>query len=148
MVADIDDMGPGITGNEISDNPGLAIDTSNIYAFNYESGTGSQVGNGGTYGIHALGGPLFTDGTARLYVLSIDAELFRFDPGDVHSFECTGDWAHPHRRGSGLVRSGRSIDRVSQRLCADLTSAWGARLVAPPRGGWGQGARSGIVGSW
>jgi hypothetical protein len=80
VVADIDDMGPGITGNEITDNPGLAIDTSDIYDFNYETGTGTRVAMGGTWGIHALGGDLFTDGISRLYVLSRDAELFEVEP--------------------------------------------------------------------
>jgi hypothetical protein len=79
-VADIDDMGPGIDNNQITDNPGLAIDTSNIHAFNYETGSGTQVAQAGTYGIHALGAPLFTDDLSRLYVLSSSAELFEVDP--------------------------------------------------------------------
>jgi hypothetical protein len=79
-VADIDDMGPGIDGNQITDNPGFAIDTGDIYDFNYETGTGTQVATGGTYGIHALGGPLFSDGRSRLFVLSEQAELFEVDP--------------------------------------------------------------------
>ena len=79
-VADIDDMSPGISDNEISDNPGFAIDSGSIHAFNYESGTGTPVGRGGTWGIHALGGPLFDDGVSRLYVLSQTAELYRVDP--------------------------------------------------------------------
>lgn len=79
-VADIDDMSPGIVSGEISDNPGLAIDTGDIYAFDYETGSGNQVATGGTYGIHALGGPLFSDHTARLFVLSQAAELYEVDP--------------------------------------------------------------------
>lgn len=79
-VADIDDMGPGIVDNEISDNPGLAIDSGKIHAFDYETGTGTLVGEGGSYGIHALGGALFGDGTSRLYVLSVDAELYEMNP--------------------------------------------------------------------
>ncbi|MCA9618770.1 MAG: hypothetical protein KC731_07105 [Myxococcales bacterium] len=79
-VADIDDMSPGIVGGAISDNPGLAIDTGDIHAFDYQTGSGTFVANAGTYGIHALGGPLFDDAVARLYVLSSDAELLRVDP--------------------------------------------------------------------
>ncbi len=81
-VADIDDMGPAIVNNEIVDNPGLAIDSGLVYGFNYETGTGSVVGSGGTWGIHALGAELFTDSVARLYVLSQQAELLEMDPGD------------------------------------------------------------------
>ena len=81
-VADIDDMSPGISQNEITDNPGLAIDTGTLYAFDYETGSGSQVATGGSYGMHALGGSLFGDGTSRLYVLSSDAELFEVDPNN------------------------------------------------------------------
>lgn len=46
-----DDMGPGITEeNEISDNPGLAIDTGEIYDFDFETGSGTPAGSGGTFG--------------------------------------------------------------------------------------------------
>jgi len=79
-VADIDDMSPGIDSNQITDNPGLAIDTGNIHAFNFETGSGTQIAQAGTFGIHALGGPLFTDGTSRLYVLNEGAQLFEVDP--------------------------------------------------------------------
>jgi len=79
-VADIDDMSPGITANEITDNPGLAIDSGTIHAFDYETGVGTAVATGGSYGIHALGGALFDDGISRLYVLSVNAELFDIDP--------------------------------------------------------------------
>jgi len=79
-VADIDDMGPGIANNEITDNPGLAIDTGTVYNFNYETGSGTMAGTGGTWGIHALGKDLFTDQVARLYVLTKDAELYEMDP--------------------------------------------------------------------
>ena len=85
-VADIDDMGPGIRDNTITDNPGLAIDSGAIHDFDYESGSGTQVGTGGSYGIHALGGALFDDGRARLFVFSIDADLFELDP---ESFEAS-----------------------------------------------------------
>jgi hypothetical protein len=79
-VADIDDMGPAIANNEIRDNPGLAIDTGTIHDFDFETGSGTQVATGGTWGIHALGKELFDDQVARLYVLSSDAELFEVDP--------------------------------------------------------------------
>ncbi|MEQ9324006.1 MAG: hypothetical protein RIF41_32880 [Polyangiaceae bacterium] len=79
-VADIDDMSPGISGGVISDNPGLAIDTGDIYDFDYQTGSGNLVANGGTWGIHALGGPLFSDAIARLFVLSSLGELFEVDP--------------------------------------------------------------------
>lgn len=80
-VADIDDMGPGINlDGEITDGQGLAIDSGMVYAFDYNTGTGTLVGSGGTWGIHALGGPLFDDGTARLYLLNRDAELVEADP--------------------------------------------------------------------
>jgi hypothetical protein len=79
-VADIDDMSPAIVNNEIHDNPGLALDSGNLYDFNFETGTGTMAGTGGTWGVHALGKELFTDGTARLYLLSSDAQLYRMDP--------------------------------------------------------------------
>lgn len=80
VVADIDDMSPGIENNEIHDNPGLAIDSGDVYEFDFETGTGTLAGSGGTWGIHALGKELFTDGQARLYVLASDAQLYRMDP--------------------------------------------------------------------
>jgi hypothetical protein len=87
-VADIDDMGPGIDkdGN-VTDNPGLAIDTGNIYDFNYETGTGTLSSSGGDWGIHVLGGDLFTDDKARVYLLSKSAELFEMNinTGKVNS---------------------------------------------------------------
>jgi len=79
-VADIDDMSPGIENNQVTDNPGMAIDTGRIHAFNFETGSGREVARGGTFGIHALGGPLFKDGRSRLYVLNDAAELFEVDP--------------------------------------------------------------------
>ena len=82
VVADIDDMGPGIVDNAIKDNPGLAIDSGTVYEFNYETGTGTQAGAGGTWGIHALGKELFADSVARLYLLNSDAELFEMDPNN------------------------------------------------------------------
>lgn len=81
-VADIDDMSPGIDNNQITDNPGLAIDTGDIYEFNFETGSGTPAATAGTFGMHALGGPLFTDETSRLYVLSSNADLFELDPVD------------------------------------------------------------------
>jgi len=80
-VADIDDLGPGIDAmGEITDGSGFAIDSGEVYAFNYNTGTGTKVGNGGTWGSHALGGPLFVDQTARLYLLNIEAKLVEADP--------------------------------------------------------------------
>lgn len=81
-VADIDDMGPAIVDNVIQDNPGLAIDSGTVYDFDYQSGTGTVAGAGGTWGIHALGAELFNDSVARLYVFNSDAELFEMDPVD------------------------------------------------------------------
>ncbi len=78
---DIDDMGPGIDEDgEITDGQGFAIDSGTVYDFNYTTGTGTVVGNGGTFGVHALGGPLFDDETARFYIFNSDAELFEADP--------------------------------------------------------------------
>lgn len=80
-VADIDDMGPGIDAQgKLTDNPGYAIDTSDIHAFNYETGSGTRVGGGGRFGIHVLGGELFADGKSRLYVsLASDASVLQLD---------------------------------------------------------------------
>ena len=94
-VADIDDMGPGIDNNVITDNPGLAIDTGTVHRFNYETGDGTASGMGGTYGIHALGGALFDDGRSRLYVLSVDAELFELDPVSFASSAVLGTGPMP-----------------------------------------------------
>ncbi|MBW2459675.1 MAG: hypothetical protein JRI68_34605 [Deltaproteobacteria bacterium] len=79
-VADIDDMSPGIDNNQVTDNPGLAIDSGTVHAFDYETGSGTLVAQAGTWGIHALGGPLFDDDLSRLYVLTSEAELFEVDP--------------------------------------------------------------------
>ena len=80
-VADIDDMAPGIDERgELTDSRGFAIDSGTVHDFDYLTGTGVALGMAGTYGIHALGGALFDDDTARLYVLSLDAELFEVDP--------------------------------------------------------------------
>jgi hypothetical protein len=80
FVPDMDDMGPGISADgKITDNPGFAIDSGAVYNFDYMSGTGTKIGMGGNFGIHALGEPLFEDGKARLYVLSEKAELFHLD---------------------------------------------------------------------
>lgn len=80
-VADIDDMSPGIDATgKITDNPGFAIDSGTIYDFNYETGTGEEAGSGGSWGIHVLGGDLFTDGTARVYLLDSAANIYSLDP--------------------------------------------------------------------
>lgn len=79
-VADIDDMGPGIAAmGQISDGQGFAIDSGTVYDFDYNTGTGTSLGQAGTYGLHALGGPLFGDGVARLYVLDIGGNLYGAD---------------------------------------------------------------------
>jgi hypothetical protein len=81
VSADIDDMSPGIDAQgAVIDNPGFGIDSGAIYNLDYTTGTGTMLGMGGTYGIHSLGGPLFDDGVSRLYVLSVDAEVFAADP--------------------------------------------------------------------
>ncbi len=80
-VADIDDLGPGIDKEGlITDGEGFAIDSGTVYSFNYVTGTGTELGKGGTWGSHALGGPLFVDNTARLYLLDVNAKLFEADP--------------------------------------------------------------------
>lgn len=85
-VADIDDLAPGIDAmGELTDSHGFAIDSGTVYDFDYLTGTGVPLGMAGTYGIHALGGPLFDDGVARLYVLNNDAQLFELDPVTLDS---------------------------------------------------------------
>ena len=79
-VADIDDMSPGIVDNAIQDNPGFAIDSGTVHTFDYETGVGMELATGGTFGIHALGGELFDDGVARLYVFESNGELFEMNP--------------------------------------------------------------------
>ncbi|PCC72785.1 hypothetical protein SAMN02745121_01901 [Nannocystis exedens] len=70
-VADIDDMSPGIVDGEVSDSLGFAMDSSNLWQIDYTTGTGMQLADtDGTWGIHALGGPLFDDMQPRLYILS------------------------------------------------------------------------------
>jgi hypothetical protein len=83
-VADIDDMSPGIGPNDIiTDNPGLAIDSSYVYGFNFETGQGTRINvQIGDWGIHVLGGSLFTDRKSRVYVLSSKAELFALNLTD------------------------------------------------------------------
>ena len=82
-MADIDDMAPGIDAEgAVIDNPGFAIDSEVVYIFDFETSMGEQVGEGGDWGIHALGGTLFDDGISRLYLLSQDAELLLMDPSD------------------------------------------------------------------
>jgi len=81
IAPDIDDMAPGIDAEgQVIDNPGFGIDSGTIYRLDYGTGTGEQLGMVGTYGIHALGGPMFDDGVSRLYVLTVDAEVYGVDP--------------------------------------------------------------------
>lgn len=100
-VADIDDMGPAIVNNEIRDQPGLAIDTGQVHAFDFETGSGTMVGTGGTWGIHALGKQLFTDSTARLYVLSSDAQLYEMDPVSYTTSPSLGTGPTPNEGNAG-----------------------------------------------
>lgn len=84
-VGDIDDMSPGIVMGEINDSLGFAQDTGALWQIDYTTGTGMKLANTkGTYGVHALGAPLFDDATPRLYVLSagttsIGPDLYRVD---------------------------------------------------------------------
>jgi len=79
-VADIDDMSPGIVNNEVNDKLGFAIDSAVLWRLDYTTGTGMNLANtSGTWGVHALGGPLFKDNQARLYVLNQNAVLFRIN---------------------------------------------------------------------
>lgn len=92
VVADIDDMGPGIDADgDVTDNPGLAIDTGNIYDFDYVTGTGTKVATGGTWGIHVLGGPLFSDGVSRIYLLDSEATLYELDPASYAVSDALGN---------------------------------------------------------
>ncbi len=90
-VGDIDDMSPGIVNGEINDSQGFAIDSARLWQIDYTTGTGMQLSlTSGTYGVHALGGPLFDDGEPRLYVLSAGnantgAQLFGISLGDYAS---------------------------------------------------------------
>lgn len=78
---DIDDLGPGIDKDgEVTDGQGFAIDSGTVYDFNYTEGNGVSLGTAGTYGVHVLGGPLFDDAVARLYIFDVIAQLFEGDP--------------------------------------------------------------------
>lgn len=77
-VADIDDMSPGVVNGEINDKVGFAMDSTMLWQIDYITGTGKNLAQtSGTWGVHALGGPLFDDKKPRLYVLSQNAALFR-----------------------------------------------------------------------
>ncbi|MCY1055047.1 hypothetical protein [Nannocystis sp. SCPEA4] len=70
-VADIDDMSPGIVDGEVSDSLGFAMDSDVLWQIDYTNGTGQLLAEtDGTWGVHALGGPLFDDLQPRLYILS------------------------------------------------------------------------------
>lgn len=85
-VGDIDDMSPGIVDGEINDLLGFAIDSSELWQLDYTTGTGMNLADtSGTWGVHALGGPLFDDGQPRLYVLSQNATLFEVDLANFSS---------------------------------------------------------------
>lgn len=89
-IADIDDLGPGIGDGVLVDNPGFAIDSGRVFEFDYESGTGREIATGGTWGIHVLGGQLFTDRRPRLYVLGRTADVFEMDPVSLTLSESLG----------------------------------------------------------
>lgn len=81
---DIDDLGPGIDKDgEVTDGQGFAIDSGTVYDFNYTEGNGVSLGTAGTYGVHVLGGPLFDDAVARLYIFDVTAQLFEGDPATL-----------------------------------------------------------------
>lgn len=81
VSADIDDMAPGIDAQGlVIDNPGFGIDSGSVYALDYTDGSGTLLGMAGTYGIHALGKPMFDDDKSRLYILDVDANLYEADP--------------------------------------------------------------------
>lgn len=81
---DIDDLGPGIDKDgEVTDGQGFAIDSGTVYDFNYTEGNGVSLGTAGTYGVHVLGGPLFDDETARLFIFDVTARLFEADPATL-----------------------------------------------------------------
>ncbi len=70
-VADIDDMSPGLVDGEINDSIGFAMDSTVLWQLDYTTGTGQELaGTDGTWGIHAIGGPLFDDLMPRVYILS------------------------------------------------------------------------------
>lgn len=82
-VADIDDMSPGIVDGEISDGMGFAMDSGDLWRIDYTTGTGMNLGEtDGSWGIHALGGPLFSDMNPRLYILSSNAALMQIQLDD------------------------------------------------------------------
>lgn len=106
-VGDIDDMSPGIVDGEISDKLGFAIDSSELWQIDYTTGTGMNLADtSGTWGVHALGGPLFDDATPRLYVLRQDATLFAVDLADFSSSRpliVGPDIGHDNNGWSGLA---------------------------------------------
>ena len=85
-VADIDDMSPGVVNGEINDKLGFAIDSTQLWQIDYTTGTGTNLAKtSGTWGVHALGAPLFDDAKPRLYVLSQTAQLFEVSLVDYKS---------------------------------------------------------------
>jgi hypothetical protein len=106
-VGDIDDMSPGIVDGEINDLLGFAIDSSVLWQLDYTTGTGMNLADtSGTWGVHALGGPLFDDMQPRLYVLSQNATLFEIDLADFSSSEplvVGPDLMHDNNGWSGLA---------------------------------------------
>lgn len=74
----------------------------------------------GTYGVHALGGPLFDDGDSRLYVLDVDTNLYEADPLSLalSPVLATGPAL---MNGDPRHRPRRPAHRVRHRLPAGLT---------------------------
>jgi hypothetical protein len=106
-VGDIDDMSPGIVDGEINDLLGFAIDSSELWQLDYTTGTGMNLAaTSGTWGVHALGGPLFDDLQPRLYVLSQNATLFEIDLANFSSSDplvVGPDLMHDNNGWSGLA---------------------------------------------
>lgn len=75
-IGDIDDMAPGIAMDSVDDKVGFAIDSGALWQLDYTTGTGMKLADtAGRFGIHALGGMLFDDNVARLYVLSLGDKM-------------------------------------------------------------------------
>lgn len=96
-------MGPGIAPDgAIRDNPGFANDSGEVHVFDYETGSGTFLGGGEIYGfgVHALGGELFTDGRSRVYIMSAEAEIFEMDPETGELSEVPASAPTPEPKGT------------------------------------------------
>ncbi|WP_152629937.1 HYR domain-containing protein [Haliangium ochraceum] len=83
-VPDIDDMSPGLgPDGEILDNPGLALDSRELYTIDYQTGDNARLGfSAAYYGIHAFPGSAYADGRGRVYATSLDGQLYDISPSD------------------------------------------------------------------